>query len=114
VKNSKEEDEMKRIFLTLFAIAGVALAGMKTYTVSLLEPAMLGGTELKAGDYQLQVDGVKVIIHSGKTTAEATMKTETNGSKYSDTTVRMNESGGKRHITEIRLGGTNMKLVFGE
>ncbi len=105
---------MKRILLTLFAIAGLALAGVKTYTVSLLQPAMLGRTELKAGDYQLQVDGVKVVVHSGKTTAEAPMRVETNGSKYENTTIRLSESNGKQRITEIRLGGTTTKLVFGE
>jgi hypothetical protein len=105
---------MKRIFLTILAFAGLAIAGMKTYTVNLLEPAMLGTAELKAGEYQLQVDGVKVVVHTGKTAVEAPVKAETNGSKYPATTVRLAENGGKRHITEICLGGTTTKLVIGE
>ena len=105
---------MNRIFLTILAFAGLAMAGMKTYTVSLLEPAMLGSTELKAGDYQLQVDGVQVTVHAGKVTAVAPMKEESNGVKYKETTIRLSESGGKQHITEICLGGTTTKLVFSE
>ena len=105
---------MTRIALTLVAIGGLALAGVKTYTVDLLHPAMLGGTELKAGEYRLQVDGDKVTVHSGKTTAGAAVREETASTKYKDTTVRLLESGGKQHITEICLGGTTTRLVFSD
>jgi hypothetical protein len=105
---------MKRIFLTFLAFAGMAVAGMKTYTVKLYQPAMLGAAELKAGEYQLQVDGAKVVIRAGKTAAEAPVKEETAATKYAATTVWLAESGGKRHITEIRLGGTTIRLIFSE
>jgi hypothetical protein len=105
---------MKRIFLTILAVAGLALAGVKTYTVSLLEPAMLGATELKAGDFQIRVDGDKVTVRTGKTEAEVPVKEESNGVKYKDTTVKLIASGGKQRIAEIWLGGTTTKLVFSE
>lgn len=105
---------MKRIFLTILAVAGLALAGVKTYTVSLLEPAMLGSTELKAGEYQLQVDGGKVMVRTGKTEAEAPVKEESNGAKFKETTVKLTASGGKQHIAEICLGGTTTRLVVSE
>jgi hypothetical protein len=100
--------------LTFLAFAGMAMAGMKTYTVQLYEPAMLGVTELKAGEYQLQVDGNKAVVRAGKSEAEAPVKVETGGAKYPTTTVRLAESGGKQRITEIRLGGTTTRLVVGE
>jgi hypothetical protein len=105
---------MKRIFLTILAVAGLALAGVKTYTVSLLEPAMLGTTELKAGDFQISVDGGKVTVHTGKTTAEVPVKEENNGVKYKETAVKVTAGGGKRRIAEIWLGGTTTRLVFSE
>jgi hypothetical protein len=105
---------MKRIFLTLLALAGLALAGVKTYTVNLLEPAMLGATELKAGQYQFQVDGDRVTVRGGKTAAEAPVKEESNGAKYKATTVKLSAHGGKQHIAEICLGGTTTRLVFSE
>ncbi|HUP02383.1 MAG TPA: hypothetical protein VMU19_00245 [Bryobacteraceae bacterium] len=105
---------MKGIFLTLFAIAALAVAGAKTYTVDLLHPAMLGGSELQAGQYRIQVDGDKVVVHVGKTTAEAPVKTETAPTKYRDTSVRVTEAGGVQHITEICIGGTTTRLVLSD
>jgi hypothetical protein len=107
---------MNRRVLTFFAFAAMALAmaGAKTYTVNLYEPAMLGATELKAGEYQVQLDGDKAVIRSGKSSAEAPVKVETAAAKFPATVVRMAESGGKQHITEIRLGGTTTRLVVSE
>jgi len=105
---------MKRILLTILAVASLALAGVKTYTVNLLEPAMLGATELKAGEYQIQIDAGKVTIRTGKTEAEVPVKEESNGAKYKETTVRLTARGGKQHIAEICLGGTTTRLVFSE
>ena len=73
---------MNRRVLTFLAFAALAAAGMKTYTVKLLEPAMLGGTQLKAGEYQIQVDGDKAVLRSGKGAVETPVKVETGGSKY--------------------------------
>ena len=56
----------------------------------------------------------KVVIRTGKTTAEVPVRVENGDSKYSSTTVRLSESGGKQHITEIRLGGTTTRLIVGE
>jgi hypothetical protein len=105
---------MNRIFLTFLAFAALALAGVKTYTMDLYAPAMLGATELKAGEYRIQVDGDKVTVRAGKTAAEAAVKVETAASKCSATSVRLAESGGARRITEICLGGTTTRLVLSE
>jgi hypothetical protein len=100
--------------LLLFAAAGLAVASAKSYTVNLFQPAMLGNTELKAGEYKVEVVDQKAVIRDGKFQREAPVKVETNGTKYSATTVRYSNSDGKLHIQEIRLGGTNTKLVFSE
>ena len=53
------------------------------------------------------------MIRNGKAKTEADVKVESNGHKYQSTTVRYgNSQDGKSQVQEIRLGGTNMKLVF--
>jgi hypothetical protein len=44
----------------------------------------------------------------GKTVTEVPVKVETNTDKYAATSVRLNGT----QVEEIRLGGTNKKLVF--
>ena len=103
---------MHRRLLTLFAIAGLAIAGEKAYTVNLYQPAILGGTELKAGEYRLELDGAKAVLRAGKSAVEAPVKVENADAKFATTSIRLTESAGKQRIAEIRLGGTRTRLVF--
>jgi hypothetical protein len=96
----------------VFAVIGLAIASAKSYNLNLYSPATFGSTELKAGAYKVEVKDSKAYVTSGKVTAEANVKVESNGEKYNSTTVRFSEAGGKMAIQEIRLGGTNTKLVF--
>ena len=106
---------MTRRLLTFLAFAGLAMAAAKTYTVNLYQPAMLGTTELKAGEYKLELDGNKAVIRAGKTAAaEAPVKVETADAKFRTTVMRLSNRGGKMYIAEIRLGGTTTRLVFSE
>jgi hypothetical protein len=75
---------------------------------------MLGNTELKAGEYKVEVVDQKAVIRKGKFQGEAPVKVETNGTRFDATTVRYNTGDGTMRIQEIRLGGTNTKLVFSE
>lgn len=102
---------MKKLLVSAIAFAGMALAAGKSYTITLYSPAMVGNTELKAGEYRVEVDNDKAIIKNGRTQKEAPVKVETAGSKYDRTTVRLS-AGEKPQIQEIRLGGTTTKLVF--
>jgi hypothetical protein len=103
---------MKKAVLFVCLLATMALASAKTYTVTFFEPTVVGGTELKAGDYRFEVQDQKILIKHGKQTTEATVKVETGDSKYSSTTVRYAQADGKNKVEEIRVGGTNMKLVL--
>jgi hypothetical protein len=106
---------MIRIVLLSFAVVALAaVAGAKSYTVNLFEPAVLGGTELKAGEYKVEVIDQKAVVRNGKLHGEFPVKVETSDSRYSTTTVRFSNGDGKLHIQEIRLGGTTTKLVFSE
>src|SRR5215472_271222 len=105
---------MYRKLVLCFAVAALAIASAKgkSYKVTLYFPAMLGATELKAGEYQVELMDQKAVIRNGKIEGEAPVKVETNGTKYDTTVVRFQNGDGKMHIHEIRLGGTNTKLIF--
>ena len=108
---------MKRT--SVFACAIITLgmtawAAGKSYSVSLYDPAMAGATELKPGDYQLNVDNGKATIHKGKVTAENPVRVETAPEKYRSTSVLYTRADGKLHIKEIHIGGTTTNLVFTE
>jgi hypothetical protein len=104
---------MHRKFLLTLAVATLAaLASSKGYKVKLGEPSLLGSTELKPGEYQVEVVDDKAVFHSGKERSEAPVKVENAQSRYDTTTVRYTNGDGKYHIQEIHIGGTNTKLVF--
>jgi len=103
---------MKKAMLFVCLLAGMALASTKSFTVTLFEPSVVGNTELQAGDYKFEIQDQKLVIKHGHETTEATVKVETNGAKYPSTTVRYANADGKNKVQEIRVGGTNMKLVL--
>ena len=104
---------MKKILL-LCATLTMAFAGASTHRIVFYEDATINGKEVKAGEYKLEVDGDKVSIRKGKTSVDATAKVENVGSKFSTTTVRYGTEAGKYKIQEIRVGGTDLKLVVNE
>ncbi len=101
---------MKRLLVT-FALLGLAVASAKEYKITLFQPSVLGATELKAGDYKLEVTNDKVVIRGGGRTGEAAVKVETGAGKFPSTSVRYANADGKYKIQEICVGGTNMKLI---
>ena len=102
---------MKKLFVCLFAGAAMMFAAAGSSRVTLFERATLNGVDLKPGEYKMQVEGGKLTLQSGKTRAEAEVKTEVADKKFGATTIRYQNSDGKLRITEIRVGGTNTKLV---
>jgi hypothetical protein len=103
---------MKKALLLVCAVAAIALAGTKSYGIKLYQPATVGGTELTAGEYQLQLNGDKVTIKGGHETVEASAKVETADSKNPSTSVSFNTADCKRTIERISLGGTKMTVVL--
>jgi hypothetical protein len=102
---------MKR-FLFAFAVLALAVASAKTYAVTLYQPSVLSGTELKPGDYKLELDGNKAVLTDGKQSVESPVRVETAETKFASTTVRYSNDDGKSRIQQIRLGGTKLRLVF--
>jgi hypothetical protein len=106
-----ETKTMKKLMLS-FAILALAIASADTYRVTLFQPSVVSGTELKPGDYKLEVTDHKVVISKGNKTVEAAVTVEKAGSKFKSTSVRYANGDGKFTVQEIRLGGTTTKLVF--
>ena len=105
---------LRKVLLSFAVVALAAVASAKSYTVNLFEPAVIGGTELKAGEYKVEVIDQKAVVRNGKLHGEFPVKVETSDSKYSTTSVRFSNGDGKLHIQEIHLGGTTTRLVFSE
>ncbi len=99
-------------FCVLFLSVAMVFASAATYSVTLFQPSVVSGTELKAGEYKLTIDGNKATIMKGKEKVEATVKTETTDTKFAATSVRYADQGGKMKVQEIRLGGTMTKVLF--
>src|ERR1019366_1155926 len=104
---------MRKVLPLFLVVAGLAVAGTRSYTVSLTRPNMIGATELQPGDYKIEVVGDKAILRQGKVQTESPVKVEEGDKKFDNNVVRyVNSADGKLHIQEIRIGGTRTKLVF--
>jgi hypothetical protein len=100
----------KKVLFT-FAVVGLAVASAKSYTVNLYQTATIGKTELKAGEYRVDVNGDTATIRNGQFHGQVPVKVETSDKKFPTTVVRLSDTG---KVQEIRLGGTTTKLVFNE
>ncbi len=102
---------LNKFLLTLTTVGVLTLsAAGNTYKVSILDNSIVDGKQVKAGDYKLELkDSTTAILSHGKTSIEVPVKTETSPTKYASTEFQYSADN---HLQEIRLGGTNMKLVF--
>jgi len=108
-----------KFILAFVAAAAFAVAwAAERHTLTLLQPAMVGATELEPGVYKLTISDSEILIERGRTRVSAPVRMETADRKFSSTTVRLRKDEerqngtGKYRITEIRLGGTNRKLIL--
>ena len=83
---------LMRKVLPFFLIAGLAVASARSYTVSLFETATVGSTELKPGEYKIEVNDQKAVIHSGKVRTESNVKVEEGDTRFATTVVRYGKS----------------------
>lgn len=96
-----------KLTLCLATLAlGIASAA-STYTVTLTSDMAAGNTQLKAGDYKVQVEGDQAIFKQGKETVQVPVTVEKNAKKFRYTTLQTVDS----KLQAIELGGTTTKLV---
>ena len=103
---------MNKILFTLIAAGALTLsAAGVTYKVSLLDDSVVAGKQVKAGDYKVELkdNNTAVLVH-GKKSIEVPAKTETSPTKFSQTEIQYSSDN---NLQEIRVGGTNTKIVFG-
>ena len=90
---------------------GIATAA-STYHVKIADPTWVGTTELKPGEYQVQVDGDKVTFKLGKNIVAVAAKVETSASKFNDTQMDIRTENGQAKLKELDLGGTKSKIML--
>ena len=96
-----------------FSVFALAIASAaSSYNVTLYQPSIVNGTELKPGEYKVEVKDNNAVLSKGRQSVQAPVKTETAETKFSSTSVRYSNGDGKYRLQEIRIGGTNTKLVF--
>jgi hypothetical protein len=110
---------MLRKFFVAFAILALVVASAGTvpapgssFRVTLSQTSVVKGSELKAGEYQVNMGADKATFKMGRTTVEAPVKIETSSEKFQSTAVRYTTENGKAVISEIRIGGTTTRLLF--
>ena len=104
---------MTKFMLTFAVLAlGVASAAPKAYHMTLADKAWVGGNELKAGDYKVEIQGDKVLIISCKKQIEVPGKVVTNATKYDTNSVVVVDANSRPTVEEIDFGGTTTKIVF--
>lgn len=102
----------KKLVLALGMFAATLAWAASGYTVNLSKPAIVGNTEIKPGDYKLELDGDKATLRHGKTSVEAEATIETTETKFNQTSACCLGEDGKYRLQEIRVGGTNTKVTF--
>ena len=99
---------MKKLIFS-FATIALAVSSAASYNVTIYEPAQAGDRQLKPGEYKLEVKDNVAVFSKGKEKIQTAVKVENTDTKYAATTVRF---ANPSEIQEIRLRGTNTKLVF--
>jgi hypothetical protein len=105
------------LIVTLAALASLSFAGTpntKTYKINLTSAAKLAGNQLAAGAYTLAVNTESVRIVEVKTgqSFEVAAKIETSEKKFDATAITSHKVDGAAEISEIRLGGTRIQVMF--
>lgn len=99
---------VKNVLLGLVSLAMAVASAAGTYNVTFYEPVMIHGSELKPGDYKLELKDNTAVIKQGKAEVEAPVRIENDSRKHSQTIVRLNGM----QLDQIELRGTNLRVVF--
>jgi len=105
----------KSLFLVAaLAVFSLPVASAKSYDIALDGPTMVGNTQLPAGEYTLKLKGSNAIFtnEANDKSVTAPVKIENVDKKYDETAVETVQKGNIAHVTDIKLGGSKMKLEF--
>lgn len=106
-----------RLILTVAAatFSVVAFAAPKSYDVVLPKPTQAGSAQLAPGEYKVVVDGANAIFTPVHTHNAVTIpvKVETENRKFDGNILDSTTDGNTLHLKSLALGGTKIKLEFG-
>jgi hypothetical protein len=98
--------------LAAIAVAVPAFAKPFAKTISIAQPAIVGKSELKAGEYRLEIEGNKATVQKGKqVVAESEGRWEDRSTKSDYNSVVLSETG---RVMEVRFAGQARVFVFSE
>ena len=93
--------------LTLgFATLALGVAGAASYSFTVTDPVWVGNTQLKPGEYKVEMQGGQAIFKSGKQAVEVPAVQEKADKKFPYTSFESVDS----KIREIHLGGTSTTI----
>ena len=98
--------------LAAFALAVPAFAKPFAKTITIPQTAKLGRSELKAGEYRLEIEGNKATVQKGKqVVAESEGRWEDRSTKSAYDSLLLGENG---QVREVRFAGQTRVFVFSE
>jgi len=98
--------------LAAIALAVPAFAKPFAKTINFAQAAKLGKSELRAGEYRLEIDGNKATVQRGKqVVAESEGRWEDRSTKAAYDSVLVGENG---QVKEVRFAGQKRVFVFSE
>jgi hypothetical protein len=105
---------MLKKMLLVFAVAGLAVASAKTYTIVISNPSTVGTALLRPGEYRVLLQGSKVVFRNdeNRQVAEANAKIVNEDKKFEQTAIETKTVAGKTTIENIRLGGTKTEVLL--
>ena len=98
--------------LAAIALAVPAFAKPFAKTINIAQAARLGKSDLKAGEYRLEIEGNKATVQKGKqVVAESEGRWEDRSAKSLYDSVLLSENG---QVKEVRFAGQTRVFVFSE
>jgi hypothetical protein len=98
--------------LAALALTIPAFAKPFSKTITFSQTAKLGKSELKSGEYRLEIDGNKATVQKGKqVVAESEGRWEDRSTKSAYDSVLIGENG---QVKEVRFAGQARVFVFSE
>jgi len=101
--------KLTKLILGLATLAVGIASAASSHSITFAHSVWIGATQLKAGDYKVEVQGDKAVFTSGKqVVAEAPATVGTSDKKFGITSFVAADS----KVSEIDLGGTTTKILF--
>jgi len=98
-------------FAIAFLVLALSVVSAETHWLTIYQPTYLGGKELSAGEYKLNVQGDKLTVTRGKFVVESKVKAEPLPEKARSTKLVCQQVGDKLELNAIQLKGSTTKLV---